>query len=64
MSRARLLGRHVCVHCVVSSAADFADITLVISASVSHKIEFCWPCSEHRGKDFDQRSDDTYWEHI
>ena len=27
------------------------------------KSEFLWPCSEHGGKDLDQRSIDTLWWH-
>jgi len=47
---------------LVSSAADFAHITPVISDLT--KIEFLWPCSEYGGKDLDQRSIDTYCWHI
>jgi len=47
---------------LVASAADFANITPVISDLT--KIEFLWPCSEYGEKDLDQRSVDTYWWHI
>ena len=49
---------------LVSSAADFANITPVISASELAKIKCLWPCSENGGKDLDQRSIDTYFWHI
>ena len=42
---------------LVASAADFANITPVISDLTN--IEFLGPCSEHRGKDLDQPSIDT-----
>ena len=47
---------------MVASAADFANITPVISDLT--KNEFLWPCSEYGGKDLDQHSIDTHWLHI